>query len=81
VPEVERRHEKDQRRERDWRQRLDALAIAVHDWTGKHAGISEIGTAEIAKVARSAAGKAIRDEGIPLAGLPLRQLFTKTRAA
>ena len=64
-----------------WRQQLDALALAVHDWTGNHAGISEVGATEIAKVARSAAGKAIRDEGILLAGAPLRQLFTKTRAA
>lgn len=64
-----------------WRQQLDALALAVHDWTGNHAGISEVGTTEVAKVARSAAGRAIRDEGILLAGVPLRQLFTKTRAA
>ncbi len=64
-----------------WRQQLDALALAVHDWTGNHAGISEVGTTELAKVARSAAGKAIRDEGVLLAGAPLGQLFTNARAA
>lgn len=64
-----------------WRQQLDALALAVRDWTGNHAGISEVGATELAKVARSAAGKAIRDEGVLLAGAPLRQLFTKSRAA
>lgn len=64
-----------------WRQQLDALALAVRDWTGNHAGISEVGATEIAKVARSTAGKAMRDEGILLAGAPLRQLFNKTRAA
>lgn len=64
-----------------WRQQLDALALAVHDWTGNHAAISEVGAAEMATVARSAAGKAIRDEGVPFAGVPVRQLFNKARAA
>jgi predicted nucleotidyltransferase len=64
-----------------WREQLQALANDVDAWTGNHAGIVEVGSDELAKAARSAAGKAIREEGILLGGTPAAQLFKRSRAA
>lgn len=64
-----------------WRAQLATLAADVYDWTGNHAGISEVGSNEVAKAGRSAAGKSIRDDGILLAGTAIRQLFKGSRAA
>lgn len=64
-----------------WRAQLETLAADVYDWTGNRASISEVGPNEVAKAGRSAAGKAIRDEGILLTGTAVRQLFKRRRAA
>ncbi len=64
-----------------WRQQLDDLAHDVFAWTGNHAGISEIGTSEVARAVRTPAGRAIRADGIDLAGTPLRQLGRAARVA
>jgi predicted nucleotidyltransferase len=65
----------------EWRRQMDDLARDVLTWTGNHAGIAEVGAAEVAKVVRTAAGQAIRTEGIDLAGTPIRQLSRPSRVA
>jgi hypothetical protein len=51
-----------------WRSQLDRLATEVLAWTGNHAGISEVGERDLARVRTTDAGQSIRAEGITLAG-------------
>lgn len=51
-----------------WRSQLDRLVMKVLAWTGNHAGISEVGERDLARVRKTHAGKSIRDEGVTLAG-------------
>jgi predicted nucleotidyltransferase len=58
-----------------WRRQLDDLAQAVHDWTGNHAGISEVGEHDLSLARRGATARAILADGITLAGKPANALF------
>jgi hypothetical protein len=58
-----------------WRAQVDQLAVDVLAWTGNHAGIAEVGEAEIRAVRRSDAGQSIRADGIALAGKPVDEVL------
>ncbi len=60
-----------------WRDQLHALASSVYAWTGNHAGISELGEAEFAKLRRKPPPVLtdVRSDGIDLAGVPVRALL------
>ena len=60
-----------------WRAQLEALGESVHAWTGNHAGIAELGEAELANLRRKPPPilSHLRADGIDLAGLPVRTLF------
>jgi predicted nucleotidyltransferase len=60
-----------------WRAQLEALGEFVHAWTGNHAGVAELGEAELANLRRKPPPilSDLRSDGIDLAGLPLRTLF------
>jgi MarR family/Nucleotidyltransferase domain len=59
-----------------WRGQLDALATNVNRWTGNHAGISELGEAELARLAdeRPPIVHDLLRDAVTLSGVPLRQL-------
>lgn len=64
-----------------WRAQFDALADSVRAWTGNHAGIIEVGEAELADLRRKPPRllSDVRADGIDLAGLPIRALFGQPR--
>jgi DNA-binding transcriptional ArsR family regulator len=61
----------------EWREQIHALGRSVLAWTGNHAGISELGEAELAELRRNPPPilKDLRTDGIDLAGVPVRSLF------
>ncbi|HVW89432.1 MAG TPA: nucleotidyltransferase domain-containing protein [Gaiellaceae bacterium] len=64
-----------------WRAQLDALAEAVLRWAGNHAGIADIGEAQVNRLARERppiVGELERD-GIPLVGPAIGELFAGRR--
>jgi hypothetical protein len=60
-----------------WRAQVDALGGSVLAWTGNHAGISELGEADLAELRRKPPPilEDLRVDGIDLAGVPVRSLF------
>jgi predicted nucleotidyltransferase len=60
-----------------WREQLDGLAARVESWTGNHAGIIELGEAELAHPSPTL--KEVRAEGIDLAGVSIRSLIGSRR--
>jgi DNA-binding transcriptional ArsR family regulator len=64
-----------------WRAQVDALGESVHAWTGNHAGIVELGEADLADVRHRPPPILgdLRADGIDLAGLPVRTLFKEDR--
>jgi hypothetical protein len=60
-----------------WRAQLDALATNVKRWTGNHAGISELGEPELARLAeeRPPIVHDLLRDAVTLSGVPLRQLL------
>ena len=64
-----------------WRAQLEALGQSVPAWTGNHAGIVELGEAELDDLRRNppAILSDLRVDGIDLAGLPVRSLFKEGR--
>lgn len=60
-----------------WRAQVDALAESVHAWTGNHAGIVELGEAELPELRHTPPPilEDLREDGIDLAGHPVRALF------
>lgn len=64
-----------------WRAQLDALNDAVYAWTGNHAGIIELGEADLDQL-RSNPPPILADlraDGIDLAGIPVRALLKERR--
>jgi hypothetical protein len=60
-----------------WREQLDRLALHVQSWTGNHAGIIELGEAELDRPSPSLSD--VRNDGIDLAGTPIRSLLGSPR--
>lgn len=62
-----------------WRAQVDALGESVLAWTGNHAGIVELGEANLAELRRRPPPilQDLRTDGIDLAGLPVRALFNE----
>ena len=60
-----------------WRAQVDALGESVHAWTGNHAGIVELGEADLGDLRRTPPPilEDLRVDGIDLAGRPVRALF------
>ena len=60
-----------------WRDQLHELAAAVERWTGNRAGISEVGEAELSRLAaeRPPIVEELQRDAITLAGPEARQLF------
>lgn len=60
-----------------WRAQVDGLGESVLAWTGNHAGIAELGEADLAALRREPPPilRDLRTDGIDLAGLPVRALF------
>jgi DNA-binding transcriptional ArsR family regulator len=60
-----------------WRAQLDELGESVRAWTGNHAGIVELGEAELVDVRRTPPPilENLRDDAIDLAGPPVRALL------
>lgn len=60
-----------------WRAQLDALASDVERWTGNHAGVSEVGEGDIARLAgeRPPIVHDLLRDAVTLSGVPVRQLF------
>ena len=58
-----------------WRAQLDDLASAVHAWTGNHAGVIELSEEEFRELPTRHPPLLtdLRDDGIDLAGTPLRK--------
>lgn len=64
-----------------WRAQLDALNDAVYAWTGNHAGIIELGEADLDQL-RSNPPPILADlraDAIDLAGIPVRALLKERR--
>lgn len=59
-----------------WRGQLDELADRVFSWTGNHAGIVELAEPDLPKLLRDRPPviKEIAEQGIDLAGLPVREM-------
>jgi len=59
----------------DWRRQLDELAEHVWLWTGNHAGVVELSEANLPRLLeeRPPALEAVEQDGIDLAGVPLRK--------
>ena len=53
-----------------WRSQIDALAAAVHSWTGNHAGIAEISERDLPSLRRERppALESVAADGITLVG-------------
>ena len=60
-----------------WRQQLDQLADHVYDWTGNHAGISEVSAADVRRLRRERPPVVdeLRRDAITLAGPPPTELL------
>ncbi len=60
-----------------WRTQVDALSESVLAWTGNHAGITELGEADVAELRRTPPPilEHLRADGIDLAGVPVRALL------
>ena len=60
-----------------WRAQVEALGDSVRAWTGNHAGIVELGEAGLADLRRTPPPilENLREDGIDLAGRPVRALF------
>jgi predicted nucleotidyltransferase len=60
-----------------WRQQLDQLADHVYDWTGNHAGISEVSAADVRRLRRERPPVVdeLRRDAITLAGPPPIELL------
>jgi hypothetical protein len=60
-----------------WGDQVHALTESVLAWTGNHAGISEIAETDLPKLRRKPPPvlKAVRADGIDLAGVPVRSLL------
>lgn len=60
--------------DRAWRTQVEDLAKAVLSWTGNHPGIAELSAAEFRKLPASSPPIVadLRDDGIDLAGTPIR---------
>lgn len=64
-----------------WRPQLEALNESVYSWTGNHAGVIELSESELSRL-RDAPPPILgdlRDDGIDLAGIPVRRLFKENR--
>jgi DNA-binding transcriptional ArsR family regulator len=64
-----------------WRAQLDALNDAVYAWTGNHAGVIELGEADLEQLRRDppAIVGDLRADGIDLAGVSVRDLLKEHR--
>jgi predicted nucleotidyltransferase len=64
-----------------WRGQLEALNDAVHAWTGNHAGVIELGEADLEQLRRDppAIVGDLRADGIDLAGVSVRDLLKEHR--
>jgi predicted nucleotidyltransferase len=58
-----------------WRKQTNTLAEQIHAWSGNHVGLAEISETELPRVARTAAGRNIRTDGIPIAGKPVEKVL------
>lgn len=64
----------------DWRGQIDALADAVFEWTGNHAGIAEIDEGELARLWRDqpAILDSLRTDALDVYGLPTRSFVGRS---
>ncbi len=64
-----------------WRSQIDALAAAVHSWTGNHAGIAEIPERDLARLRRERPPvvENVTADGITLMGDEPSSLFRRRR--
>ncbi|HKF83377.1 MAG TPA: nucleotidyltransferase domain-containing protein [Solirubrobacterales bacterium] len=62
-----------------WREQVEALAEAVFDWTGNHAGIAEVGDEELGRLRREqpAILESLRADAVHIAGPPIRELLSR----
>jgi hypothetical protein len=58
-----------------WRAQTDLLAVQIHTWSGNHLGLAEVSETELQRVARTAAGRNIRNDGIAIAGKPIEKIL------
>ena len=58
-----------------WRAQTDMLAELIHAWSGNHLGLAEVSETELPRVARTAAGRNIRNDGITIAGKPVEKIL------
>lgn len=60
-----------------WRAQLETLAADVERWTGNHAGVSEVGEAELVRLAheRPPIVHDLLRDAVTLSGVPVRRLF------
>jgi predicted nucleotidyltransferase len=65
-----------------WRTQIEALSESVFDWTGNHAGLTEVDSSDLerARDAGRSAWSSVMREGILLAGSSLRELTDRQRA-
>lgn len=64
-----------------WRQQLDQLADHVYDWTGNHAGISEVSAADVRRLRRERppVTDELRRDAITLAGASPTELLRTSK--
>ena len=58
-----------------WRAQADRLSEQILDWTGNHLGLSEVGQSDLPRVAKTAAGRNIRKDGITVTGQPVEKVL------
>lgn len=58
-----------------WRAQTDMLAEQIHAWSGNHLGLAEVSETELPRVARTAAGRNIRNDGIAIVGKPIEKIL------
>jgi len=58
-----------------WRAQTDMLAEQIHAWSGNHLGLAEVSETELPRVARTAAARNIRNDGITIAGKPVEKVL------
>ena len=63
--------------EEQWRGQVEALADAVFEWTGNHAGIAEVGEDEFERLRRErpAIVESIKADAVDIIGFPVRSFF------
>jgi predicted nucleotidyltransferase len=64
-----------------WRAQIDELVGSVSDWTGNHAGISEVSEADLPRLRkeRPPVVEAVTAQAIDLAGTPVRKMLRASR--